>query len=104
MKRIVEEGDGGQSGVARPASDDPRKYDSLSRRGAAELAKRLQEYWHGCGYSAARFWTEPVVERFGKLGTHEIHCVRCNFVDGLPPRYERDVGPREAAKQRQASL
>ena len=37
--------------------------------------------------AAARFWTEPVDERFEKIGTYEIYQVKCNLVNGLPPRY-----------------
>ena len=31
--------------------------------------------------------TEPVDERFAKVGTYEIYRVVCNLVNGLPPRY-----------------
>jgi hypothetical protein len=66
--------------------------DTLNRDGALALAKRLQEYWHGRGYPAARFWAEPVAERFTKIGTYEIYRVGCNFVNGMPPRYRDDPG------------
>jgi hypothetical protein len=33
------------------------------------------------------FWTEPLDERFAKIGTYEVCQVRCNLVNGLPPRY-----------------
>ena len=69
---------------------DPRKHDTLSKRGATELARQLQEYWHAHGYPAARFWVETINERFGKLGTHEVHRVACNLVNGKPPRYAED--------------
>jgi hypothetical protein len=58
-----------------------------NRDGAMALAKRLQQYWHDQGYPAARFWTEPLDERFEKIGTYEIYQVKCNLVNGLPPRY-----------------
>ena len=90
MKRIVEHGDNPQSGAAFPMRHDPRKDDTLSRKGANDLARRLQDYWHVRGYPAVRFWAEPICERFGKLGTHEVYRVRCNLIDGLPPRYDRD--------------
>jgi hypothetical protein len=64
--------------------------DTWNREGAMALAKRLQEYWHARGYPAARFWAEPVSERFAKVGTYEIYRVVCNLVNGIPPRY-RDV-------------
>jgi hypothetical protein len=38
-------------------------------------------------YPAARFWTEPLDERFTKIGTYEVYRVKCNLVNGLPPRY-----------------
>jgi hypothetical protein len=38
-------------------------------------------------YPAARFWTEPLNERFEKIGTYEVYHVKCNPVNGLPPRY-----------------
>jgi hypothetical protein len=40
----------------------------LNRDGAIALAKRLQQCWHDQGYPAARFWTEPLDERFAKIG------------------------------------
>ena len=61
--------------------------DMLGQRGAMRLANRLQKYWHDRGYPAARFWAEPLDERFSKVGTYEIHRVACNLVNGLPPRY-----------------
>jgi hypothetical protein len=70
----------------------PPAPDTLNREGAMQLAMRLQQYWHGQGYPAARFWAEPIAERFDKVGTYEIYRVVCNLVDGLPPRY-RDEGP-----------
>ncbi|WP_234686091.1 hypothetical protein [Bradyrhizobium monzae] len=87
MKKIVEHGDNPGAGSAGLTRHDPRKGDTLSRRGASELARQLQNHWHGRGYYAARFWAEPIVERFGKLGTHEVYRVACNLVNGLPPRY-----------------
>jgi hypothetical protein len=68
--------------------------DTLNRDGAMLLARRLQEYWHGQGYPAARFWAEPVDERFAKIGTYEIYRVVCNLVNGVPPRYRDDRGTR----------
>jgi hypothetical protein len=59
------------------------------------LAKRLQDHWHGRGYHAVRFWAEPINERFGKLGTHEVYRVACNLVNGLPPRYLDEEARRE---------
>lgn len=61
--------------------------DTLNQAGAMQLAKRLEKFWHDAGYPAARFWAEPVQERFAKVGTYEIYRVACNLVNGLPPRY-----------------
>jgi hypothetical protein len=66
--------------------------ETLNRHGAMALAKRLQQYWHDQGYPAARFWAEPVGERFAKVGTYEIYRVVCNLVDGLPPRCRKTRG------------
>jgi hypothetical protein len=67
------------------ASSPP--VDTLNRDGAMALAKRLEKYWHDQGYPAARFWTEPLDERFSKIGTYEVYQVKCNLLNGLPPRY-----------------
>jgi hypothetical protein len=73
-----------------PASNNTSRTtdaaESLNRSGAMALAKRLQQYWHDQGYPAARFWAEPVDERFAKVGTYEIYRVVCNLVNGLPPK------------------
>lgn len=66
---------------------DASSADTLSQKGAMALAKRLQAFWHARGYPAARFWTEPVGERFAKVGTYDIYRVACNLENGLPPRY-----------------
>jgi hypothetical protein len=66
--------------------------DTLSQQSAMALAKRLERYWHERGYPAARFWAEPIDERFAKIGTYEIYRVVSNLVNGLPPRY-RDEAP-----------
>jgi hypothetical protein len=44
--------------------------DKLIQRGAMRLARRLEKYWHDQGNPAARFWAEPVDERFSKVGTY----------------------------------
>jgi hypothetical protein len=33
------------------------------------------------------FQTEPVDDSFAKIGTYEVYQVKCNLVNGLPPRY-----------------
>jgi hypothetical protein len=71
--------------VPPPKSSTP--VDTLNRNDAIALAKRLQQYWHDQGYMAARFWTEPLNERFEKIGTYEVYQVKCNLVNGLPPHY-----------------
>jgi hypothetical protein len=61
--------------------------EMCNRRGAMALAKRLERYWHERGYPAARFWAEPIDERFDKIGTYEVYRVASNLVNALPPRY-----------------
>jgi hypothetical protein len=71
----------------------PKGLQHLNQKGAMALAKRLEQYWHDRGYPTARFWVEPIEERFDKVGTFELYRVVCNLIDGLPPRYqERDGG------------
>jgi hypothetical protein len=65
----------------------PKPQETLNQKGAIALAKKLEKFWHGEGYPAARFWTEPIGERFEKVGTYEIYRVVSNLVNGLPPRY-----------------
>ena len=67
--------------------NEAHETDALSQRGAIALAKKLQHYWHEQGYPAARFWAEPIEERFSKVGTYELYRVACNLKNGLPPRY-----------------
>ncbi len=61
--------------------------ESLSQKGAMALAKRLELYWRKNGYTSARFWAEPIGERFEKVGSYDIYRVTSNLVNGLPPRY-----------------
>lgn len=75
--RVPEQGEGN--------TDGPK--DTLNQQGAMALAKRLEHFWHDKGYRAARFWAEPIDERFAKVGTYEIYRIVCNLVNGLPPRY-----------------
>jgi hypothetical protein len=77
------------SASAREAASKGAK-DTLSRSGAMQLARRLEKFWHDRGFHAARFWAEPITERFAKVGTYEIYRVVCNLVNGLPPRYRED--------------
>ena len=65
--------------------------DSLNEKGAIALAKRLEAYWHQEGYPGARFWAEPIGERFAKIGTHDLYRVACNLVNGLPPRFRDET-------------
>jgi hypothetical protein len=51
------------------AQSGSRAADTLSQEGAMALAKRLQRYWEERSYPAARFWTEPIGERFVKVGS-----------------------------------
>lgn len=88
MKCLQSEG-----GAAVPAQDATKKYrvDNLNRRGAMDLARRLEEYWHKEGYAEVRFWAEPVDERFEKIGTHEIYRVKSNLVNALPPSHPSNL-------------
>jgi hypothetical protein len=61
--------------------------ETLNHKGALALAKQLEKYWHDLGFPAARFWAEPIGERFEKIGTYELYRVASNLVNGLPPRY-----------------
>lgn len=69
------------------ASKPKAPPETLGQKGAIALAKRLEQYWHGQGFPAARFWAEPIGERFEKVGTYELYRVVSNLVNGLPPRY-----------------
>lgn len=64
-----------------------KRRDHLNRDGAMALAKRLEAFWHNRGYLGARFWAEPISERFEKIGTHEIYRVASNLINGMPPRH-----------------
>jgi hypothetical protein len=68
-----------------------QSHPSSSTRETATAPSRSRS-GHDQGYPAARFWMEPVDERFAKIGTYEVYQVKCNLVNGLPPRYrgERD--------------
>lgn len=70
-----------------PAARKPMPKETLNQKGAMALAQRLERFWHEDGYPSARFWAEPVDERFAKIGTYEIYRVASNLVNGLPPRY-----------------
>lgn len=76
-----------ESGLQSDGDAEPKTRDTLTKAGALRLARELEQHWHGQGYPAARFWTEPIDERFAKVGTYEIYRVRSNLVNGLPPRY-----------------
>jgi hypothetical protein len=95
--------------IKRPADIVPPPksrpaVDTLNRDGAMALARRLQQYWHDQGYTAARFWAEPLDERFAKIGTYEVYQVKCNLVNGLPPRYrDENHWARHATAWRAAS-
>lgn len=92
MDRKTENGGEGASALI-PSSlkiqpKDDELQESLSQKGAMALAKRLEQFWHAKGFTAARFWAEPIGERFEKVGSYEIYKVVSNLVNGLPPRYQ----------------
>lgn len=70
----------------RIAANESEPKDYLSQKGAMALARRLERYWHDLGYPSARFWAEPIAERFAKVGTYELYGVKCNLINALPPR------------------
>ncbi len=74
----------------------PLLGEYLTQKGAMALAKRLEIYWHEKGYAAARFWAEPIGERFDKVGTYEIYRVTSNLVNGMPPQYVPSFAMRAA--------
>jgi hypothetical protein len=70
----------------------PAPPETLGQGGAIALAKRLERYWHSQGFPAARFWAEPIGERFEKVGSYELYRVASNLVNGWPPRYSDHGG------------
>jgi hypothetical protein len=87
MKRMI--GPEATSGGVETSNDDRSKIypDTLSQTAALALAKRLEGFWHDRGHPTARFWTEPVGERFTKIGTYDLYRVKCNLINGLPQTY-----------------
>ena len=75
---------GADRSAPKPKAPAPETW---TQKGAMALAKRLEQYWHNQGFPAARFWAEPIGERFEKIGTYELYRVASNLVNGLPPRY-----------------
>jgi len=61
MKRIVSEGDASSMPTAATKVKAAR-VDHVNRRGAMELAKKLERYWHERGYYCARFWARRTEE------------------------------------------
>jgi hypothetical protein len=86
MKRVGESC-GCSSLEAANTNERSGDADSLSRKGAMALTKHMETYWHERGFPAARFWAEPIEERFPKLGTYEVYRIVCNLVNGLSPTY-----------------
>ena len=72
-----------------PTKDEPKEktQDVHTFKGAMALARQLERFWHEKGYPGARFWIEPIDERFAKVGTYELYRVVCNLVNGFPPDY-----------------
>jgi hypothetical protein len=85
----------------RVTSKPKEPPETLGQKGALALAKRLEQYWHGQGFPAARFWAEPIGERFEKVGTYELYRVVSNLVNGLPPRYlgQGEISPSTGRKK-----
>jgi hypothetical protein len=57
--------------------EQPATVDYLAKRGAEQLAQRIQGYWAGLGYSQIKVWVEPA--------TRGAWQVRSNLERGLPP-------------------
>jgi hypothetical protein len=74
-------------GTGKAAPKPTPILETLNHKGALALAKQLEKYWHDVGFPAARFWAEPIGERFEKIGSYELYRVASNLVNGLPPRY-----------------
>ncbi len=87
MRHIAEQGSGAATLTSDDAGGDKSRRDTLTRHGAAALARKLEKYWHDRGYYSARFWPEPISERFDKIGTRELYRVSCNLVNALPPAH-----------------
>jgi len=83
MKRINENDAVAAGGGGCSTSEDVRKHDTLSRKGASELARQLQAYWHGQGFPLARFWSEPISVR---MGNSERTRYTGSYAILLPPR------------------
>jgi len=89
MKHFVEHGDNPPAMVLCSITSNgpiPPAPDTLNQQ-----ARRLEKYRHDKGYPVARFWTEPVGERFAKVGTYELYRIGCNLKNGLPPRYRDEA-------------
>lgn len=90
-RKMDNEGEGASALVPSSLKIQPKDdefQETLSQKGAMALAKRLEQFWHAKGFTAARFWAEPIGERFEKVGSYEIYRVVSNLVNGLPPRYQ----------------
>jgi hypothetical protein len=87
MKRMIGEETGAPTSVPEVPASAMQISETLNRTGATALARRLEDFWHHRGYPTARFWAEPISERFQKIGTHELYSVACNLINGLPPVY-----------------
>jgi hypothetical protein len=92
-----------KTGRKAHTSEPPENIrESLSRKGADYLAKRLEAYWHLRGYTAARFWITPLSVRVDKVGTYDIYTVKCNFLKALPPMpndTEQCIGKKSGGKE-----
>jgi hypothetical protein len=56
--------------------------DWLTSLHAGELASQIQGHWRDTGHPNVFVWAEPV---HLKLNKRNIHQVRSNLVNGLPP-------------------
>lgn len=64
--------------------------DYCSRKGAEELAARLDAYWHERGFPQVQHWVERTLSLRGT--PTQTWAVRSNLICGRPPPPDPDVG------------
>jgi hypothetical protein len=65
--------------------------DYCTQEGAEGLVKALTAYWTAKGYTTHKFWVEGAKEPSKSLHMrHSMWVVRCNLINGLPPKMKKD--------------
>jgi hypothetical protein len=79
----------------------PRHHSATAKQYCPSSSVVARQRDQAVRFQAARFWAEPIEERFDKVGTYEIYPVASNLVNGLPPRYrdDGDVPPTSPRKR-----